>query len=297
MQLDPRRPDDPIVWRVDVNRGVDSGTWSTPAIHGDTVIWPTKPGVVYGLDRATGAERWQLRVAGPVFELPRRRRRRAPARVTAAERCTPTTSRPGPPRRSSGGPSDSTGTSSRRRPCGRGGSMPAPGLATWSRSVTHDGRVPRGRVMASARRATATHRSAPRLVRTARTPSPADTDTRIAVALAEPGRRAPDSACSSLRQIPIGASWEHHGFPGLFSITNELLADVLVDIARSADWACGWCSWTAMAATGRASTPRSTGSPTMVAPPCGGRGRRRGCPCGTDRDVDHARVGDRDVGG
>ena len=70
LKLDPRRPDDPIVWRVDVNHGGDSGTWSTPAIHGDTVIWPTKPGVVYGLDRATGAERWQLRVAGPVLSSP-----------------------------------------------------------------------------------------------------------------------------------------------------------------------------------------------------------------------------------
>ena len=34
------------------------------------MIWPTKPGVVYGLDRATGAERWQLRVAGPVLSSP-----------------------------------------------------------------------------------------------------------------------------------------------------------------------------------------------------------------------------------
>ncbi|HEY5877012.1 MAG TPA: PQQ-binding-like beta-propeller repeat protein, partial [Ilumatobacteraceae bacterium] len=70
LKLDPRRPDDPIVWRVDVNRGSDSGTWSTPAIHGDTVIWPTKAGVVYGLDIVTGAERWQLRVAGPVLSSP-----------------------------------------------------------------------------------------------------------------------------------------------------------------------------------------------------------------------------------
>ncbi|MGD9701740.1 MAG: PQQ-binding-like beta-propeller repeat protein [Acidimicrobiia bacterium] len=70
LKLDPRRSDDPVVWRVDVNHGVDSGTWSTPAIHGDTVIWPTRSGIVYGLDRATGAERWQLRVAGPVLSSP-----------------------------------------------------------------------------------------------------------------------------------------------------------------------------------------------------------------------------------
>jgi PQQ-like domain len=70
LKLDPRRPDDPVVWSVDVNAGVDTGTWSTPAIHGDTVVWPTKPGVVYGLDRATGVERWRLQIAGPVLGSP-----------------------------------------------------------------------------------------------------------------------------------------------------------------------------------------------------------------------------------
>ena len=67
---------------------------------------------------------------------------------------------------------------------------------------------------------------------------PLDTDTRIAVALA--GRLA-DAGFDVLISPPlaIGASWEHHEFPGLLSITNELLANVLVEIARSADWAGG----------------------------------------------------------
>ena len=70
LKLDPRQPDDPIVWKVDVNFGIDSGTWSTPAIVGDTIIWPTKPGRIYGLDRASGATKWELKVVGPVLSSP-----------------------------------------------------------------------------------------------------------------------------------------------------------------------------------------------------------------------------------
>jgi outer membrane protein assembly factor BamB len=70
LKLDPRQPDDPVVWSVNVDHGRDSGTWSTPAIVGDTVIWPTKPGTVYGLDRASGAERWTLRLPGPLLASP-----------------------------------------------------------------------------------------------------------------------------------------------------------------------------------------------------------------------------------
>jgi outer membrane protein assembly factor BamB len=70
IKLDPRQPEQPVVWAVDVNSGIDSGTWSTPAIFGETVIWPTKPGTIYGLDRATGAIRWEVEVAGPVLSSP-----------------------------------------------------------------------------------------------------------------------------------------------------------------------------------------------------------------------------------
>ena len=67
---------------------------------------------------------------------------------------------------------------------------------------------------------------------------PLDTDTRIAVALAA---RLAGAGLDVLVAPPltIGASWEHQEFPGLLSMTNELLAAVLVEIARSADWAGG----------------------------------------------------------
>jgi outer membrane protein assembly factor BamB len=70
LKLDPRATGDPLVWSVDVNRGPDSGTWSTPAIYQNTVIWATKPGVLYGIDRATGVTLWTLRATPPVVSSP-----------------------------------------------------------------------------------------------------------------------------------------------------------------------------------------------------------------------------------
>ena len=67
---------------------------------------------------------------------------------------------------------------------------------------------------------------------------PLDTDTRIAVALAAAlADRRPQVTLAPA--LPIGASWEHDGFPGLLSITSGLLTEVLVEVARSADWAGG----------------------------------------------------------
>jgi outer membrane protein assembly factor BamB len=36
----------------------------------DTVIWPTRPGTVYGIDRATGAVRWQVALPAPLMGSP-----------------------------------------------------------------------------------------------------------------------------------------------------------------------------------------------------------------------------------
>jgi outer membrane protein assembly factor BamB len=70
LKLDPSKPDDPIVWSIDVNNGVDSGTWATPIVYGDVVIWNTKPGKVYGIDRATGEILWRIEVEAPVLSSP-----------------------------------------------------------------------------------------------------------------------------------------------------------------------------------------------------------------------------------
>lgn len=67
---------------------------------------------------------------------------------------------------------------------------------------------------------------------------PLDTDTRIAVALAERLAAArPDVIVAP--PLTIGASWEHAEFPGLLSITNDLLASMLTELGRSAEWSAG----------------------------------------------------------
>jgi hypothetical protein len=70
LKLDPRRPDDPIVWSIPDQIGDKSGTWSTPALYGDTVIWPTFNGPMYGIDRATGVIRWTIDLPWSVMSSP-----------------------------------------------------------------------------------------------------------------------------------------------------------------------------------------------------------------------------------
>ncbi len=70
IKLDPSRPDDPLVWKRDERPYLDSGVWATPALHRDIVIVPTDEGVILGLDRATGVERWQLKLQGPTWQSP-----------------------------------------------------------------------------------------------------------------------------------------------------------------------------------------------------------------------------------
>ena len=70
IKLDPRKPDDPVVWSIDVNRGVDSGTWATPVVLDEVVIWTTKPGRVLGIGRRTGRQLWSLRINGGTLSSP-----------------------------------------------------------------------------------------------------------------------------------------------------------------------------------------------------------------------------------
>ena len=69
---------------------------------------------------------------------------------------------------------------------------------------------------------------------------PLDTDTRVAVALAEalvqsfePGEVivAPP--------ITVSASGEHAGFPGTLSFGNAVVESMIVELVRSADWSVG----------------------------------------------------------
>ena len=68
-----------------------AGVWGTPGIVGDLVIYTTYTGRVIGVDRATGAVRWEKRLTAPLMGVAGDRRRRAGSRATATACCTPTT--------------------------------------------------------------------------------------------------------------------------------------------------------------------------------------------------------------
>lgn len=63
---------------------------------------------------------------------------------------------------------------------------------------------------------------------------PFDTDTRIAVAVAEGlARRRPDVTIAPA--LPYGSSGEHAGFPGTLSIGQTATEHVVIELVRSAD--------------------------------------------------------------
>jgi hypothetical protein len=64
MKLDPKGPDDPVVWKVDDQSTRPAGIWGTPALFKDIAIFDTTGGDVLGIDRATGAVRWRFRLPG-----------------------------------------------------------------------------------------------------------------------------------------------------------------------------------------------------------------------------------------
>lgn len=64
MKLDPRKPDNPQVWKIDDQGGKPAGVWGTPALYKDIVIFDTTGGDVLGIDRASGAVRWKFHLPG-----------------------------------------------------------------------------------------------------------------------------------------------------------------------------------------------------------------------------------------
>lgn len=70
LKIDPRNPDNPVVWSVHTNFRVDDGVWTAPIIDGDVVFWTSKPGTVYAIDRATGTVLWTTGVNGPALSSP-----------------------------------------------------------------------------------------------------------------------------------------------------------------------------------------------------------------------------------
>lgn len=70
MKLDPRRPDDPLVWSIaDQGAGI-AGIWATPALHRDMVYVATNGGQLLGIARADGTIRWRKKLTGPTWQSP-----------------------------------------------------------------------------------------------------------------------------------------------------------------------------------------------------------------------------------
>ncbi len=67
---------------------------------------------------------------------------------------------------------------------------------------------------------------------------PLDTDTVIATALASDLVARRDD-CLLAPPVTISASGEHQGFPGTLSIGTDVMANVIIELVRSADWATG----------------------------------------------------------
>ena len=69
-KLNPTLPDNPLVWSLPDQGAAKAGVWSTPGIYQDLVIYTTHTGRVLGVDRNTGAVRWEKRLSAPVWGSP-----------------------------------------------------------------------------------------------------------------------------------------------------------------------------------------------------------------------------------
>jgi hypothetical protein len=68
MKLDPRKPENPLVWKVDDTGRLGGGIWATPALYKDIVIAPTDSGRVMAVDRASGEIRWSFELPPPTWQ-------------------------------------------------------------------------------------------------------------------------------------------------------------------------------------------------------------------------------------
>lgn len=71
IKLDPRKPDDPLVWSAkDPEQSGKAGVWGTPALYEDVLIVGTNGGHVLALDRTTGAVLWDKDFNSQTWQSP-----------------------------------------------------------------------------------------------------------------------------------------------------------------------------------------------------------------------------------
>ncbi len=69
-KLNPAAPDAPLVWGQHDQGSEKAGVYSTPGIVGDLVIYTTYTGRAIGVDRNTGAIRWEKQLPAPLMGSP-----------------------------------------------------------------------------------------------------------------------------------------------------------------------------------------------------------------------------------
>jgi hypothetical protein len=70
LKIDPTNQEDPVVWSIDTRKNGESGSWATPALWGDLVIFTTKPGEVIAARQSDGSVAWRLKIAGGTISSP-----------------------------------------------------------------------------------------------------------------------------------------------------------------------------------------------------------------------------------
>jgi len=70
LKIDPTNHENPVVWRIDVRKNGESGSWATPALWRDLVIFTTKPGEVIAAHQNDGSVVWRLKIAGGTISSP-----------------------------------------------------------------------------------------------------------------------------------------------------------------------------------------------------------------------------------
>jgi hypothetical protein len=64
MKLDPSKPDNPLVWKIDDHASKPAGTWATPVLYKDLVVFATHNFQLIAVERATGKIRWKFVLPG-----------------------------------------------------------------------------------------------------------------------------------------------------------------------------------------------------------------------------------------
>ncbi len=68
MKLDPRKPDNPLVWSVPDHDASLAGVWATPAVVDGMVHVATNGGRLLGIDAGNGRVKWQKKLPGPTWQ-------------------------------------------------------------------------------------------------------------------------------------------------------------------------------------------------------------------------------------